>query len=235
MAKITPDGMSGILGKAVYYVVDGQQRIRTKPSKRKRKKNKLNTVFGDVTRNGTPMVGMIKSYKCLKFKFSVKTYNNMRAWIRHVQVANPEEWNLQTTPNYIGQLNAVSDLRDFTSLSISVSNSDTTITASLPSFNPVKDIRTPLHTTKINFKLVAVYSPYSEMGGSRDYAIASHKIENKDAIIDSLEFLLTPHIGYAKLGNMVMIVLALEFENNKGEIMDEKYLPAGAVAMGRVG
>ena len=235
MARLTPNGYVGMVGNVVSYTMNGQQYLRTKPTHtKKRKKNPVNMLFGEVTRNGSPMARLIKLYGDLLFHFSLGSYNNMRGWIRNLRAANPVEWDLAVRPNHTGNLNPACDFRDFISVPVSVGNANGIITVSIPEFNPAMDIKSPAGTRKINMKVIAVTSPYKDTRET-GYAMQSFSFDNKDTIVPSKECRLITEGNTGKPGHVAMIIIALEFMTTGNNIIrDPKWLPAAGIAMGRL-
>ena len=83
MARVTPEGIRGVVGPVVFYVVDGIGYVKAKPGKRKRKRGQpqdpLNTIFGTVSKYGSKMIKLMKT--SFLFPFKRGTYNSLRGWM----------------------------------------------------------------------------------------------------------------------------------------------------------
>ena len=127
MARVTDKGITGTVGNAVYYVREGNNYVRAKPRKKKKKRNApenpLNAIFGLVSTYGSGMVKLMKAG--FMFPFGLKTYNNARGWMRNLYAEHKDEgnWDLSVKNSGMCQLNAEVDLRDFLRTDITVNDS----------------------------------------------------------------------------------------------------------------
>src|ERR1700712_109548 len=149
MARVTDKGIKGTVGNAVYYVREGNNYVRAKPRKKKKKRNApenpLNAIFGLVSTYGSGMVKLMKAG--FMFPFGLKTYNNARGWMRNLYAEHKDEenWDLSVKNSGMCQLNAEVDLRDFLRTDITVNDSGSgKITVVFPEINPKRDFKAPL-------------------------------------------------------------------------------------------
>ena len=247
MARRSELGYSGLVGTVVMYEMNGKQYMRARPRQRVKKRGKAekaeNTVFGMVSRHGSPMIGEMKNE--LLFPFGNATYNHIRGWMR-LQYGNnaaAPEWELVARTSMMGQLNRDADLRDFTEKAISVKDQgDGLVNIGIPAIVPVKDLKAPPRTVKVNLKAFVVTSPFNNMGPRQNmtleqfsFAYGEKQVAAKKLVIDTKD----PRINLTSTsGHIAIVVIALEFEtadSGKGLYnTDRRWLPAAVIAMGRL-
>jgi len=235
MARFKDNNLSGAVGNLVFYTKDGQNFVRTKPGKRKRKRGQspgTNTsIFGKVSSNGSLMLKLLRGH--LLFPYGLSTYNNTRGWMRNHYAANHglPQWDISARPNDMCQLNPASDLRDmlFTSIFISDTGSGNLL-VNIPAMNPRKDMKKmPAGTTQVNMKLVIVYSAFEDSSPVQiameqySFVYADTQLPAKDIIIGT----------NAPAGNLAIAVLAME-PVIPGQRIPAAWLPASIIAMGRL-
>ena len=86
MARITEEGIRGLVGNVIFYTRDGKNYLRSKPKKKVKKKNKdansLTSVFGTVSKFGSGMIKIMKD--SFLFRLRLQSYNNARGWMRNL-------------------------------------------------------------------------------------------------------------------------------------------------------
>ncbi|MEO8769193.1 MAG: hypothetical protein ABI402_03895 [Ferruginibacter sp.] len=240
MARITDEGIKGTIGDVVFYTREGKKYVRSKPGKRKKKRNApenpLNTIFGLVSTYGS---GMVKSMKeSFLFPLGLKSYNNARGWMRNLYAEHKDEvnWELSVKNSGMCQLNAEVDLRDFLRTDITVNDSGSRmITVVLPEINPKRDFKVPPRTMKVNVKLIVVTSPFRI--APYPYSFCTQQISfiyNNDPVpASSFELQAT-----AGTGDIAIVAMALEYETsdsgNGSYNKDQKWLPGAIIAMGKL-
>jgi hypothetical protein len=242
MARLTDQGISGLVGNMVFYIVDGKKYVRARPrvsSKNKKKKkdpDSLNGIFGTVSRYGSGMVKEMKN--SFLFKLKLSAYNNARGWMRNLYAEHKDEvtWELSVKSSGMCQLNPEVDLRDFLRTDITVTdNGNGKILIIFPEICPKKDIKAPLRTMKVNIKLLVVSSPFRN--DLRSYSFCKEHcsfIYNNDPV-PAKTFELQANAG---TGDVAIVAMAVEYEitDTGGGIYnkDIHWLPAAIIAMGKL-
>ncbi len=241
MARITDEGISGVIGNIVFYTMNGKRYARSLPTVTKKRKKELAQssqakVFGTVSSHGTAMLRHLQA--SLLFPFTLTTYNQCRGWMRTQYAPNREEtkWLLSSQHNNTCQLNMHADLRDFLKAGIQVSDDGKgQIKIRLDEINPVKQIRAPKDTQAVNMKLVVLSAPFGNGGVVVQSSMEQYSIRYANALLPARETILEIK---GKKGDIVVVVAGLEFEMNNGPFAgfntDTKYLPAAIVAMGKL-
>lgn len=239
MARITAEGISGLVGNVVFYSVNGKNYIRTKPKKRVKKRNQppnpLNTIFGTVSKYGSGMAKMMS--KSFLFPFKLEVYNRVRGWMRNEYAAHHEEkdWMLSAKHSSMCQLNTEVDLRDYLNATITVSNSgNSRITVVIPEINPKTDIKVPLRTMKVNIKLIAVTSAFRNAPDPYSFCTEQYSFIYNNVPVPAKSFELQMTAG---TGDIAILAVALEYEtSDSGGTYsgDKKWLPAAIIAMGKL-
>jgi len=235
MAIFKDNNLSGSVGNIVFYTCDGQNRVRAKGGKRKRKRGQPadpnTSIFGKVSANGTPMLKLLSRH--LLFHFGLSSYNDGRGWMRNHYAANNSlpQWDLIAKPNDMCQLNAAADLRDmlFTSIFISDTGGGKLL-VNIPVMNPVRDMKKlPAQTTSVNIKLAVLNSAFDGKSpvhlAMEQYSLiyADTQLPAKDIVIDTK----------APAGNLAIVVMAIE-PFAAGRSFTTEWLPAAIISMGRI-
>jgi hypothetical protein len=239
MARVTDQGLSGVIGKVIFYTVNGKNYARSKPGKRKKKRNQvanpLNTIFGTVSKYGSLMIRLMK--KSFGFPVTRDIYNRGRGWMRnqYAEHMNDANWEFSAR-NGMCQLNPAIDLRDFFKLDITVSDSGNgDLTVAFPEINPVNHIKTPSRTMKVNIKLIAVTSPFRDSPRPSNFCTEQYSFIYNNTPVPAISFVLQTKAGAGDIG---IVVMALEYETSDSGvglyIKDTRWLPAAIIAMGRV-
>ena len=241
MARVTNNGITGLVGNLVFYTMNGKSYVRARPSKRKGKSKKRAedhpiSIFGTVSKYGTMMLREVS--KSFLFPFSRSIYNGLRGWIRNEYAANYQApiWEMAYT-NRICPFNKETDLRDYWRKDITVTdNGNGKITIHIPEFNPLKDVKVPTRTMKVNMKLVAVRNAFKGSLNTCSTCTKEISFEYSSTPVPAQAFeLQTPTAG---TGDIAFLIMALEYsvvENGVEVIVkDEKWTPAAIVAMGRL-
>ena len=235
MGRVKENNISGAIGPVVFYVVHGKMYARIKPGERKKKPTpamlKRNTVFGEVTGPSSRMLKLIKRQVLFPVRFD--DYNRLRGWMYVLYLANYDkpQWDI-ATDNNICQLNPLCDLRQLFKPNITVSpNGSKGISVNFAAFNPVNEIRGPLHTKKVTIRIIAESSPPGLAAVSLGTEIYS--FDYADAILPAKEFVLETG---GNAGDIAIVAIAVEIERAvKDDKPDSKWLPAAVIAMGRIG
>ncbi|HMJ46494.1 MAG TPA: hypothetical protein VK498_04150, partial [Ferruginibacter sp.] len=211
----------------------------SRPVRRKGKKGeKLHAVlniFGTVSTYGSAMTRELREH--LLFKFKLRTFTHLRGWMRNQYAVNNElpVWELAARNNSMCQLNDAADLRDMLEAQITVTDrGNGTIAINIPSINPLKNIKAPVRTTKVNLKMLATCSPFKGSQYISGFAGENFSFNYSNSEITFPEFILDTK---GKLSDIAIVVIAMEFEttNAEGKFNTEpKWLPAGVIAMGRL-
>jgi hypothetical protein len=236
MARVTSEGLNGVVGNIIFYIRDGRQYARSMPAPRNKRKNQPasagTTSFGIVSRFGSEM--LVNLSNNLLFKFTLNTYNSARGWMRNQYVANQNAaWPLLAKGSSMCQLNTAIDLRDFLTVDIAVKdNGGGQVEVTVGEINPIRNIKAPTRTTEVKIKVLAVTSAFEPKGSE---AVKTGKDEFSFSFINKL---LPPKSlvlnTRAKTNDMVLVVIAVEYNINGLWVSDLQYLPAAIVAMGRM-
>ena len=241
MAIYTDEGISGAIGKYIFYVSNGKKCIRAKPGKRKKKRgqvaNPLNTIFGLVSRYGTAMMSGISYNMLLPFRLS--TYNLARGWMRNQYAAQgaTSDWELAAKRNTMCQLNPEADLRDFLNPEIAVNDDGAgLISINIPALDPKADLNVPVQTEKVNLKMFVVTSPFLDNGFRHQSSMEQYSIDHVAGLIPAKKFVINANKQAVSAGDITLVVIALEFETRESGKLSYntslKYLPAAIIAMG---
>lgn len=237
MARVTNEGISGAVGGLVFYTLNGMNYVKARSGRRRRKRGQaadpLQTLFGTVSTYSSAMVKRMKP----QFLFPVKpaTYNQLRGWMRILYALEHLEpvWDLAVNSGMC-QLNPVIDLRDFLKIQLTVSDrGNGVIGVNFPPMNPVRNLKAPSQTVKVNLKLIAISSPFGTRSASMGFAIQEYRFDYTNTLLPAREFVLEPS---AIAGDIAIVVLAMEYETaGTGRCLtDPAWLPAAVVAIGRL-
>lgn len=245
MARKTADGYTGSVGKMVFYTMNGEQYLRTKPGKRKKKRgqviNPKQTAFGAVSKYGSAMAKQLNSH--LLFALGRNGYNQLRGWMwnQYTAFAMEPDWEPGAKGNIICGLNAEADLRDFFAAAVRITdNGGGLIDINIPSINPEKEITAPAHTTKVKMKLVLASSGFSNLTGITDNVwMEQYDFDYTDTLLPAKTISINTSSHFASIsGHIAIIALALEFETAEtGRHIyntEKRWLPAALIAMGRL-
>ena len=238
MAIFKDGNISGVVGKGVFYIMNGKNYLRTRPRKRKKKRGQapdpITTIFGIVSRNGSMMINALKGE--LLFPFGLSTYNNARGWMRNQYTANHAQtiWDPGARPNDTCQLNPAADLRDILFTPITVADKGKgKISVSIPAMDPSKQMKKlPSTTAAVNMKLVVLHSAFEGVYPYMYKEEYSFKYDQKPH--PAKELLIETN---APAGNIAIVVLALELvDAGKTASLNtaKQWLPAAVIAMGRL-
>jgi hypothetical protein len=236
MAKMTPKGLSGIIGPVDTYVTeDGTQILRSRRRKQPKKKGHKpianRAAFGTISTYGTPLITGLKDH--LNIKMTSSNFNKMRGWMGNEAKLNPDEttWKLayQSFSNH--QFNPKSSLGNRFRVAPEIStNAKGQVTISFPSFNPFNCIMVPEANCLVHIKAVAVSSSFQNgEKWVKDEKMEELVIEHKNKDLDALTMVLPMK---ASPGDIALVVLYLEYEVKGKIIQDPKWLPAAAIAFG---
>ncbi|HAN65332.1 MAG TPA: hypothetical protein DCQ34_03205 [Chitinophagaceae bacterium] len=240
MARVTEKGIVGLVGNLVFYTVNGKTYVRSEPGKRRKSRGKragqIQSVFGTVSRFGTPMLKA--AAEKLSWKVGRDAYNRMRGWMRNLYAERNQDatWEISGRDSGMCQLNSEVDFRDCFRENITVTDKGKgMIQVTIPPFTPKLTLKSPVRTMKVNLKLIAVTSPFKEAGPR--YSLCTEQIsftlQNKP--VPATELVLHTK---ASAKNIAIIIAAIEYETTdclKGQcITDPKWLPVAALAMGRL-
>ena len=236
MARVTSEGLNGVVGNIIFYIRDGKQYARSMPAPRVKRRNQPapagTTAFGIVSRCGSQM--LVNLSKNLLFKFTLATYNSARGWMRNQYVANKDAaWPLSAKGSSMCQLNTAIDLRDFLTADIAVKdNGGGQAEVTVGEINPLRNIKAPANTMEVKIKVLTVASVFEPKGSE---VIKAGKDEFIFPFINKLlpakRLLLNTR---AKTNDMVLVVIAVEYKVNGLWVTDLQHLPAAIVAMGRM-
>ena len=242
MARVTDQGISGLIGNVVFYIVDGKKYVRTRPrtsAKNKKKKkdpDSLNGIFGTVSKYGSGMVKRMN--QSFLFKLKLQAYNNARGWMRNLYAEHKDdpEWELSVKSSGMCQLNPEVDLRDFLRTDITVNDSGNgKISVVFPEIHPKKDIKAPLRTMKVNIKLLVVTSPFRNDLRSYSFCKEHCSFIYNNEPVPAKTFELQANAG---TGDVAIVAMAIEYEipdsGNGIENKDIRWLPAAIIAMGKL-
>ncbi|MBS1741462.1 MAG: hypothetical protein JST81_00390 [Bacteroidetes bacterium] len=240
MARVTEKGFSGAIGNYVFYTMNGKNYVRSKPGKRNKKQgakvNPLNTVFGTISKYGSKMIMQMKDR--FLFRFGRETYNNFRGWMRNLYAVHKDDavWELSVKNSGMCRLNAAVDLRDLINTDITIEDcGNGKLKITLAEMIPRINIKAPLRTIKVNIKLVVVTSPFKDDVHQYNLCTEQYSFDyNNDPLpATSLEFNTS-----GGTGDIAVLAMALEYQTsdtgNGFMNKDLKWLPAAAIAMGRL-
>jgi hypothetical protein len=236
MAHVTSEGLNGTVGKIIFYIMDGKQYARSMPGEGSNKRNKIpnpgTTAFGIVSKYGSNMLVLLS--KNFLFRFSLPTYNAARGWMRNQYVANQNSaWPLSAKGSSMCQLNTSIDLRDFLNADLSVKDiRGGQVEITVGEINPVRDIKAPPRTTEVKIKVMTVTSAFEpKRSVTGKTAKDEYNFSYTDKMVPEKSLVLNTR---AKTNDIVLVVIAIEYNVGGLWIIDLKYLPAAIVAMGRM-
>lgn len=242
MARVTEQGISGLIGSVVFYSVNGKTFVKSKPHPRTKRRNApvnpLNSLFGLVSSCGSKMISRISS--SFLFSFNRATYNRLRGWMRNQYATHQENeaWEISTIGSGMCQVNEGIDLRDFLKKDISVEDAGGgKIIISVPELNPVKNIQAPQQTKEVNLKMLVVTSAFRDNTSSPEkLSKLQYNFSYTNTMQSAKNFEL---LATGSAGDMALIVVALEFNKTAGVenthyVLDPQWLPAAIIAMGRL-
>ena len=214
MGIIKEGNISGLVGKGVFYIMNGKNYVRSRPLKRTKKRgqppNPITTIFGIVSTNSSLMIKTLKNE--LLFHCGLGTYNSARGWMRNQYAANYTEpvWDLGARPNDTCQLNPAADLRDILFAPVTVTDKGRgKISVSIPAMDPSKQMKKlPATTAAVNMKLVVLHSAFE---GVYPYIYKEeHSFKYDKKLHPAKELIIETN---APAGNIAIVVLALELVN----------------------
>lgn len=239
MARVTNEGIKGLVGNVVFYTMDGNNYVRARPVRQGRKKNdprnKLNEIFGLVSKNGSAMTKQMKGVFLFPFKLAV--YNQVRGWLRNLYAQHKDEpvWEMSTKQTPMCQLNKIVDLRDCFRVNIAVSDAGNgKIAIDIPEFLPKNILKVPLRTMKVNIKLVAVTSPFRNVPAPCSLCTNQFSFIYNNDPVPARSFELQTDAG---TGDIALVALAVEYEtadSDRTYLRDLRWLPAAIIALGRL-
>jgi hypothetical protein len=240
MARVSNGAFSGTISNLVFYTVNGINYVRSRPAPRKGKRsqpvNPLNKLFGTVSHYGSQMVTALG--KEVLYKLKRNDYPRLRGWMLKQYNQNNQaiDWPLTAYTNGICNVNHAVDIRDCLLVNIGLnSNTNGQLTVSVPMLNPTKQIKAPAHTHTVIIKAIAVSCPFNaKAAGTCTVAVAQHSMLYSNALLAPTELLLDMGINQ---GEITVLALAMEYitasSHNAMPVMDETWLPAAMVAMGK--
>ena len=231
MAKVTPKGLSGVVGTVVAYTMKGEEFVRSRPKKNKKKKTEpllpTRALFGSISRFGSAM--LVHMSKEFRFPFGLKTYNGVRGWMRNYFILHGEGAPFSAPPLSC-QLNGEADLRDHFPLPVAVRYEAGILSVTLPSFTPAHLIKAPATTTHVQIKLVAVSSDFTTQP-------PPHKPLSETLRFGYTNEPVAPSVVKLNMegrtGHIALVAMALEFEVEGKMVTEKEWLPAAAIALGR--
>ena len=235
MARRSEQHISGAVGNVIFYKLNGQDLIRSKPGKMKRKRStpvaRLNTAFGSISTYGSRMLKQVST--CFLFAFTLDVYNRVRGWM-HIQFGAQRDtgsWQLAQQTSMC-PLNKEADLRDLLMTEITINDiGEGKININIAAMNPKQSLRAPQRTSNVNMKFIAVTSAFKEDGLQNSFCMEQYKFAYRDTSLPEKTLLLDTKAA----GNIAIVVIALEYETASGIYNTEKrWLPAAVVAMGRM-
>jgi hypothetical protein len=237
MARVKVDGLSGVIGDMVYYIMDGKQYARQKPGKRNKKRNKpenpQTTLFGMISKHGSRMLSRMKT--SFLFKFKRDTYNAARGWMRDQYAANNsnEEWKLSMKNSGMCKLNPEVDLRDFLKAEITVNDlGGGKIGVFIDKMNPVKNIKAPARTNEVNIRVVAATSGFGGKGSVAPLVYCEqYTFPYQNAFLPSKDIVLHTK---GETGDIAVVAIAVEYKILDSWSKENRHLPTAIVAMGRL-
>ena len=132
------------------------------------------------------------------------------------------------------QLNAAVDLHDFLYVNITVSDRGGSVIAiNIPELIPVKHLKAPPYTKKVNLKLYAVRSAIDTISGAPYEYAGESSFDYNNNPVPARDILLELKL---KPGIIVAVAIAIEYETVKGDRtpLETRWLPAAAIAIGRL-
>lgn len=238
MARVTKNGIEGMVGNYVFYTMNGKAYVRARPAKRAKKKNQpanpVTSIFGTVSKYGTAMIKEMS--KSFPIPFTRDVYNRLRGWMRNEYAANGStpEWKLEHNNN-ICSFDIEADLRDYWRKNLTVTDKGNgKIQLEIPEFNPLKDIKVPGRTMKVNLKLIAITSPFKGDPKACSSCTTQFSFDYSSNPVPANTFALQTTAG---TGDIALVVMSLEFYTS-GEkdslVKDKKWMPAAVMAFGRL-
>ncbi len=240
MARIEDGNLKGAVGNIVFYAMNGKTYARTKPGKRKKKRNALESpqlsVFKMVTNHGTAMLMQLKPL--FLFPFKRDTYNLFRGWMMDQLNARESNaaWEVAVADTLLYNLNRDADLRNLLLILPEVSvTAKGKVSARFPSFIPANKIIAPIKTTEVNIKMIAVVAPFSGNQNSCTISTDNYPVQFDKQPAAEKEFVLN---AGGSTGDMLFIIVGLEYVQSKtlgnSYLQNTKWLPAAIVAVGKL-
>jgi hypothetical protein len=236
MARVTDNGLSGVIGNYIFYTRDGNNYVRSKPGKRSKRKgrpeNKENNRFARISTFGSEMLRVMKDH--LPFSLRLADHNRFRGWMNNAFIAaqNETEWDI-SAERVMCQLNGAVDLRDILVPAVTVSdNAVTGIRVSIPAIKPGRDLAAPPLTEKWRLKLIATGADFNAPhAGQNVQCIWESSFGYGHELVPAQEISLTLP---AKPGDTVIVVLSIAFEGHHPDKLQEQpqWLPAAVIAIG---
>ncbi len=237
MARVENGSISGAVGNLIFYTMNGNGYVRSKPGKRPRKRNhkplEVNTVFGTVSTCGSPM--LVQLGRQLLYTLKLADYNRTRGWMRNQYANNYQatSWPIAAHTGGTCQVNGSADLRDCLFVDTSLQLDKKKLTLGLPALNPAKQIKAPPRTSKVTIKAMVISSPF-KMEAAKNCTVIMEQlvIDYKDMQLPATELVLN-----LQGKGVAIVALALEYTitaSGKELVeMETKWLPAALIAMGR--
>lgn len=240
MARVNNNGISGVVGNFIFYTVNGVNYVRSKPAKGKHKRNQpenvQTTVFGTVSKYGSPMITQLGKY--LLYHPKLPDYNRARGWMRNQYAANylASAWPITAYNEGICKINNAVDIRDCLFVDVSITtNQQQQLVVEIPALNPTKQIKAPLHTKKVSIKAIVVASNFGADAPSTVAAAEQQTYLYEDVIVPATSLVLATTYQPSAIA---IVALALEYtvwlSGKEVVVTDDAWLPAAIIAMGRV-
>jgi len=152
--------------------------------------------------------------------------------------SNDDNWDLALKHNAICHLNAVTDYRDLLRTDIRVSDEGGgRVSIDIPAIDPQRDLKTPVHNSRVNIKFMVIASPFKPAGIPCRLVKEEYGIDQQGGTVPAKTISIdTATVGSIPTGHIAMVVIALEFDatGNGQHNKEERWLPAAVIAMGRL-
>ncbi|HVZ25823.1 MAG TPA: hypothetical protein VG842_07210 [Sediminibacterium sp.] len=243
MARYTDKGMTGVIGPAVLYTINGRQYMRSKPGPRPRRKRvspviAANTsVFGLVSACGSDIVRSVRNH--FQYPFSQATHNTIRGWMRNQYAFYHQlpEWTLSIKGGDMCQLNPEANLSEHLRTGLSITDTGKgKIELVIDGLDPKRDIKAPQGTEAVHIRVVAAVSAFDRDHCQTLLAEEEYVIPYPGQALAARTMLLA---AGGKAGDIatVWIGMAYQKETYRADsyAKELRHLPLAIVAMGRLG
>lgn len=236
MARFENGKLSGTLNNIVFYNMNGKTYVKSKPGKRSRKKKAIQSpqvsLFRQASTYGSELLTALKPL--IPFKFKLETYNKFRGWLMKilpVAANNEAGGKLPNIPFH--NINTSVEFRDLLLVYPDVVISrDGKVKISFSSFIPNTAIKATTKTKQVQISMITCTAAFTD----GRYGV---KIISSDFIVDYCSVPTIERVfdlgAPGRNGDLVFVILVLNFQQITGTKVNEIVLPAAIVAVGKLG
>ena len=235
MARFENGKLSGTLNNIVFYNMNGKTYVKSKPGKRSRKKKATASpqvsLFKQASTYGSELLTELKPL--IPFKFKLETYNKFRGWLMEVlPVAAENEAGGKLSNIPFHNINTAVEFRDLLLVQPDIVIApDGKVKISFPSFIPNTVIKAPAKTKQVKVSMITSTAAFSD--GSIGGKITDSNFMVDYGSVPTVEQVFELGVP-GRNGDLVFVILVLNFQQLPGTKADEIVLPAAVVAVGKV-